>query len=291
MVLQKIKHTFLNRIIFLSLILFVMVQVFLWVHNQGYLTIPPRIIATLKALVFIGSVFLIAGIFVRLTIDKVFPQLKRHLTVEQKIFFTNLYSWGIYALATAVVFYQLGVSMSNITLFLGFTATGFAFALRDIIFSVFVWFAVLTKRPFTIGDFVRIGEYEGTVETIGTFFISLDKALGTSKDIIQIPNKILLDKPIMNYGKDDIIENLRFTLKGLPADTDKFIGAISQGVHAIIKNKKNCSVQLDTLPPFIVLSINYGIPYKERGAIKTKITAAVFLQIKDFAAAPAVVAQ
>jgi len=44
-------------------------------------------------------------------------------------------------------------------------ATGLAFAVRDVLMSFFAWMILLRKKPFRIGDYIRIGEDEGKAIT------------------------------------------------------------------------------------------------------------------------------
>lgn len=80
----------------------------------------------------------------------------------------------------------------------GIGGIGFAFAAKDTIENFFGSATVLIDRPFGVGDWVAIGDVEGTVEQIGfrstrirTFYNSL----------ITVPNANLVRAAVDNYGK------------------------------------------------------------------------------------------
>jgi len=81
---------------------------------------------------------------------------------------------------------------------LGIGGVAFAFAAKDTIENFFGSIAVIMDRPFEVGDWVVIGEVEGTVETMGlrstrvrTFYNSL----------VTIPNSTLVRATVDNYGR------------------------------------------------------------------------------------------
>ncbi len=80
---------------------------------------------------------------------------------------------------------------------LGIGGIGFAFAAKDTLENFFGSATVLIDRPFGVGDWVVIGDVEGTVEQIGfrstrlrTFYNSL----------ITVPNANLVRASVDNYG-------------------------------------------------------------------------------------------
>lgn len=81
---------------------------------------------------------------------------------------------------------------------LGIGGLAFAFAAKDTIENFFGSVAVILDRPFEVGDWVQIGDTEGTVEELGlrsvrvrTFYNSL----------VTIPNATLVRATVDNYGR------------------------------------------------------------------------------------------
>jgi MscS family membrane protein len=81
---------------------------------------------------------------------------------------------------------------------LGIGGLAFAFAAKDTIENFFGSITVIADRPFQVGDWVVIGDTEGTVEELGfrstrvrTFYNSL----------ITLPNATLVRATVDNYGR------------------------------------------------------------------------------------------
>ncbi len=81
---------------------------------------------------------------------------------------------------------------------LGIGGAGFAFAAKDTLEHFFGSVTVIADRPFEVGDWVQIGDVEGTVEELGfrstrvrTFYNSL----------VTVPNGNLVRAVVDNFGK------------------------------------------------------------------------------------------
>ena len=90
--------------------------------------------------------------------------------------------------------------------FLGLLSAGIAIALKDMLTNIAGWIFILTRKPFSIGDRVQIGENTGDVIDIRLFQFSLmeignwvqaDQSTGR---IIHVPNGIVFTKPQANYS-------------------------------------------------------------------------------------------
>jgi MscS family membrane protein len=91
----------------------------------------------------------------------------------------------------------LGFRPSTILATLGISGLVIAFAAKDSIENVFGSIVVLVESPFTIGDWVRIGDVSGTVEDIRL----RSTRIRTFDDTIVIfPNSALITQSVENYG-------------------------------------------------------------------------------------------
>ncbi len=93
---------------------------------------------------------------------------------------------------------SLDVPIMPLVTGLGIGGVGFAFAAKDTLEHLFGSVTVIADRPFQVGDWVVIGDVEGTVEEVGfrstrvrTFYNSL----------VTVPNGNLVRAVIDNYGK------------------------------------------------------------------------------------------
>ena len=91
----------------------------------------------------------------------------------------------------------LNMNVSGLLAGLGIGGLAFAMAAKDVVANLFGSITVLVDRPFHSGDWVKIGDIEGTVETIGfrstrvrTFYNS----------VISVPNSNLITAEVDNMG-------------------------------------------------------------------------------------------
>ena len=91
-----------------------------------------------------------------------------------------------------------GLESTSVLTTLGIGGLAVAMAARDTIANLFGSITVLFDRPFRIGDWICVGDIDGTVERVGfrstrvrTFYNS----------VISIPNSRLVDTHVDNYGQ------------------------------------------------------------------------------------------
>jgi MscS family membrane protein len=93
---------------------------------------------------------------------------------------------------------SLEIEIAPLLAGLGIGGIGFAFAARDTLENFFGSVTVVADRPFQVGDWVQVGDTEGTVENLGfrstrirTFYNSL----------VTIPNGNLVRAVVDNFGR------------------------------------------------------------------------------------------
>ena len=225
---------------------------------------PQIALRVLETIVFTAIVFLVASVIARLT-TKPIQSLMDDMEVESRLILSKLYSMGIYIAGFIVILVHLGVSANNITLVLGFAATGFAFAIRDIISAYMVWFVLLTKRPFRIGDTISVDGTIGQVQHIGTFHVLVDPTPKTVSDYVRIPNVLFIQKSVQNYGKDPIPARFEIHVKGLPASYTKKAAALEKELKHY-----NATISLDSKDKSLIVACDYTSTLDERvGAQRT----------------------
>jgi len=92
----------------------------------------------------------------------------------------------------------LNLPLASLLTGLGIGGIAIAMAAKDTIANIFGSLTVVTDRPFSIGDWVKINDVEGTVEHLGfrstrirTFYNSL----------VSVPNSVLLTASVDNLGE------------------------------------------------------------------------------------------
>ncbi len=139
----------------------------------------------------------------------------------------------IFILAFGLVFVagNLDIDISSLLAGLGLGGLAFALAAKDTVSNLFGTLTIVLDRPFQVGDWVVIGDTEGTVEKVGfrssrvrTFYNSL----------ITVPNGTLLTATVDNLGVRRYRRfktNLSLTYD-TPPDT---IDAFCEGVRELIR--------------------------------------------------------
>ncbi|PCJ30839.1 MAG: mechanosensitive ion channel protein MscS [Gammaproteobacteria bacterium] len=126
---------------------------------------------------------------------------------------------------------NLNVDVTSLLAGLGLGGLAFALAAKDLLGNFFGSLTVLLDRPFHIGDWVIIGDVEGSVERVGfrstrirTFYNSL----------ITLPNALLTTTKIDNMGARRY--RRMKTMLGLTYDTSpEKIDAFCEGIRALIQ--------------------------------------------------------
>ncbi|MEM2138531.1 MAG: mechanosensitive ion channel [Candidatus Woesearchaeota archaeon] len=260
-----IKHTNLNRAIIIFFIILAIFKLLLY-FNGIYYNLQDNFSRAIETIVFSALAFFVSSVFVRLTTDIFINFLGEDAEKESVLFMQKLYSFIIYLIAISVVLLKLGLSLNNLSVILGLATTGFAFAIREVLLSYIIWFMLLTKKPFRIGDFIKIGEEEGKVMHIGTFYVVLDNTPEIRDDFIRVPNKTFLEKPIINFGNKEVIDKVEIYLKNIPKNFE----AISKKLEKdFLEN--SVKVNLNSSKEGIFLIVSFKSDYLERKKIITKI--------------------
>ena len=215
---MRLTHDQLNKTILLFMIVILPIIAIDLAGRQEIIPIPETLMKVIQGIIAILVSFGLATLFIRLTISFIAGKFEGIGQPEEKILLSKLYVLLVYVLATVVVFLQMGIGMQNIALFLGLTATGFAFAIRDVVLSYIIWFMLLTKKPFKMGDYINVAGEEGQVKHIGMFYVLIDPSPETYADYTKVPNKVFLEKPIRNYGSYKFVSKFDLYIKNMPKD-------------------------------------------------------------------------
>lgn len=260
-----------KRIFLLSIILIVVELIYLGIRRQ-ILPIDPVILRTIEILLTFVISLLISTVILRLTGDKVWTMFEKEMEVEQRIIISKLYSISLYTLAFIITFWRAGLSLGNITLFVGLITTGFAFAIRDLLLSILAWFVILNKKPFQMGDYIRIGDEMGLVTRIGTFFFTLE--LPRKDEFIKVPNSLVLQKSIRNLGEGEYVQELQFMLKALPEEQGSLLIELTQFIKSKSKYTKVCKCSLAADANNWFIKVEYSTAFEQdhlRSAIAMEI--------------------
>ncbi len=265
---------FLSVSIVVTLIALVILQVLLYLHNNSYIDLPIIISETISSITLVIASLFFISLFLRLTLKRVYNFFDEP---EERIFYSKIFSWSLYCIWVFVILYHFGVSLGNITIFIGLLATGLAFAVRDVLLSFFGWMILLRKKPFRIGDYIRIGEDEGSVQHIGTFYVLLDKSHEVPDEYTRVPNRLFLEKSISKLGKDSLQEKVCFQLAGIPGNWKEQAEMLNNNIKGHIKNNQNVKTYIDMMNDKLFLIVEYLVCLPEKQKIRSEVIEMTFM--------------
>lgn len=138
---------------------------------------------------------------------------------------------------------QIGYNVGGILAGLGIGGLILAFAAKDSVENFFGSLTIVLEVPFTIGDWVRIGDVDGEVEQIG---LRSTRIRTFSDSLVTLPNSKLITSSVENFGARRH-RRVRTTI-GICYDTpidkiEEFTGRIRQMMREdedIFENRQFC---------------------------------------------------
>ena len=118
---------------------------------------------------------------------------KNVATIVSKITKFILYTVAIY-----LSLKEFGYDLGGLATGLGITGAVVALATQDIMKQLFAGFTIFADKPFEIGDWVQIGDVDGTVQSISLRTTKLKTLQDT---IVTVENNTVINNPVTNWGK------------------------------------------------------------------------------------------
>ena len=177
-------------------------------------------------------------------------------------------SLKVFVVVMGVVFSadNLNIDVTSLLTGLGLGGLAFALAAKDLLGNFFGSLTVLLDRPFQIGDWVVIGDVEGSVEGVG---FRSTKVRTFYNSLITVPNSFLTNTKIDNMGARRF-RRMKSTL-GLTYDTaPEKIDAFCEGIRGLIQ-----------LHPYMRKDY-YHVYFNEYNAASLDILVYVFWETPDW---------
>jgi len=130
-------------------------------------------------------------------------------------FFSKVLRFLIIALAFVVIASNWGYDVNGFIAGLGLGGLAFALAAKDLLANIFSGIVIITDKPFSIGDWIKTNEVEGTIIDIN---FRSTKIRTFEHALVTVPNSNLVNAPIVNYTKRQL-RRITFNL-GVSPHTD-----------------------------------------------------------------------
>ena len=161
---------------------------------------------------------------------------------------------------------QLGLPSYSIFAGLGISGLAFALAAREALANLLGSLVIMFEKPFRVGDWIRVGDDEGHVESVGfrstrirTFYDSL----------ISLPSSKLIDATVDNLGAREyrrVKTSLAVTYDTPPQKVQAFVDGIKEIISSHPKTRKD----------------NFHIVFNDFGSHSLDILVYFFLKVPDW---------
>lgn len=133
---------------------------------------------------------------------------------------------AVFIVGLLLIIQNLGGEVGSVLAGLGIGGAAIALASKDTIANLFGSIVIFVDRPFQVGDWVEIGEQEGTVEAVG---LRVTRIRTFANSLITVPNSTLTTTAINNWSrmrKRRIKLTLGVTYATTPAQLQAGVAAI-----------------------------------------------------------------
>lgn len=167
------------------------------------LVLPERTLSALHSLTAIGLILQAAiwgNVLIAYAIQRYVDQHKvsdaaRVTTMSALAFLGKLVLWTV---ALLLILDNLGVDVTALIAGLGVGGIAVALAAQNILGDLFASLSIVMDKPFVLGDFITVGDFQGTVEHIG---LKTTRLRSLSGEQLVFPNSDLLTSRIRNYKR------------------------------------------------------------------------------------------
>ncbi len=171
----------------------------------------------------------------------------RDLSREVGNFAITLFKIIIVGVEIATIMHIWGVNVTALVASLGIGGLVFAFAAKDTAANLFGSFSLLVDRSFRIGEWIKVKNYEGTVEYIG---MRTTRIRAFDHSLISIPNSLVASEPIENYSRRNTRRfkiTIQLTYDTLKITLQEIVSAIKTmlQLHPLISQTNTLLVNFD----------------------------------------------
>ena len=128
-----------------------------------------------------------------------------------------------------------GINVAGLFAGLGIGGLAFALAAKDTAANIFGSVALLLDKSIKIGEWIKIGDVEGTVEDIG---MRTTKIRSFGKSLITLPNQVIANSPIENFSRRGV-RRIKMTIGVTYSTTSEQMEKIVLDIREMLKNHKN----------------------------------------------------
>lgn len=182
-------------------------------------------------------VIIIAGIVVRIgkkIITNIFVlRAKSPLRVSERREATmlrllkNVLAYIVYFIVILTVLEMVGIEVKALLAGAGILGLAVGFGAQSLVKDIITGFFIIFEDQFAVGDYVRIGQFEGTVEEIG---LRTSKIKGINGEVNIIPNGSILEVTNYSINNSVAIIDIGIAYEGDIAKAERVINLMLEGL-------------------------------------------------------------
>ena len=177
-----------------------------------------------------GILILVIGFFLIHWTMKFLKRNDRFVKIEPTLkgFLQNLVKLLLYIIVILTAANVMGVPLTSFVTLLASAGVAISLATQGALSNFVGGMTILLLKPFRAGDYVKIGDTEGTVQSIGVFYTEL--ATPDNKHI-SLPNSNLTNTAIVNFSREGTRRlDISFGVS-YDADMDHVISTLKEAVQ------------------------------------------------------------
>lgn len=167
---------------------------------------PKGTMSTITTFVRIGTIVVICWViadFMPVITSKMVKNKKtanngRRTSAVAVQFLANIFKGIVFAIGAVIIISELGYNINGLIAGIGLSGLTFSLAAQKTATNLFGGFAIITDRPFDVGDRITTPSVDGVVEDI-TMRSTRIRTFGDT--VVVVPNSVLIEEPITNWAK------------------------------------------------------------------------------------------
>lgn len=171
--------------------------------GSRYIELPPRGDTIIGSLMVI-ALFIQAGLWASVILNRNLDRYRNRLMDEDPASVTSIGAIGfigkliLWSIVLLLALDNLGINITALIAGLGVGGIAVALAVQNILGDLFAALSIVLDKPFSVGDFLIIDDYLGSVEHVG---LKTTRIRSLSGEQLVFSNSDLLRSRLRNYGR------------------------------------------------------------------------------------------
>ncbi len=222
----------------------------LWTQNLfsgieiGGFTLSPGNLVI--AILILSAGLVVTNLFRRWLTDRVLPNTRLEFGARNSVAAGTTYL-GV-GLSLLIAMGALGLDFTNLALVVGALSLGIGFGLRNVVENFVAGLLLLIERPIKVGDWIIVGEHEGTVRHISVRSTEIETFDRAS---VIVPNADLISSSVTNWTHKN-----RMARERIPVGVA--YGSDTDNVARTLLRCAETHPKVLSYPPPVVLFVRFG---------------------------------